>query len=271
MDLNLRGKVTIVTGAGRGIGKAIALAFAQEGASVVVNDIDEEVAKEVAEEIVSLRFQSLAVRTDVTKADQVEEMVSQTLDEFGRLDILVNNAGIVYEAGGPIGRKPFIDLLFEDWHKEIDLILFGTMNCIKAVLPHMVKQKRGRIINISSDLGRTSMGLKGFSIYGAGKGGLLALTRNIASEVASYGITINAVSPGMVRTTRALLAERQKETRPEEYEYYRNLEINLVAAIPLGRMGEPEDIAKLVVFLSSDAAGWITGQTFSINGGMMMI
>ena len=271
MDLKLKGKVAIVTGGGRGIGKAIALALAGEGANVVVDDIDEEVTKQVAEGIISLKSRSLTVKADVTKDDQVGEMVKQTLDEFGKVDILVNNAGIVYESGTPIGRKPFIDLSAEDWHKEIDLILCGTMNCIKAVLPHMMNQKSGRIINISSDLGRTSMGLKGFSIYGAAKGGLISLTRNIAIEVASHGITVNAVSPGMVRTTRALLAEKQKEARPEEYEYYKNLEKSLVTAIPLGRMGEPDDVAKLVVFLSSEAAGWITGQTFSINGGFVMI
>jgi 3-oxoacyl-[acyl-carrier protein] reductase len=225
----------------------------------------------VAEAIVSLGSRSLAVEADITNADQVEKMIHQTLDEFRRIDILVNNAGIFYEAGGPIGRKLFEESLPEEWRREIDLILYGTLNCIKAVIGHMIKQRSGKIVNISSDHGRVNTGLKGFSIYGAAKGGVIALTRNIAVEVAPYGITVNSVCPGLVRTTRALLAEKQRETRPKEYEYYKNMEKSVVGSIPLGRMGEPEDIAKLAVFLASDAANWITGQCFIINGGQVML
>ena len=271
MDLNLKGKVAIVTGAGRGIGKAIALTFAEEGAYVVVNDIDAIVAKEVAEALVSLGSRSLAVEADITNADQVEKMIHQTLDEFRKVDILVNNAGIVYDAVGPITRKLFVESLPEEWRRDIDLILYGTLNCIKAVIGHMIKQRTGSIVNISSDQGRVNTGLKGLSIYSAAKGGVIALTRNIAVEVAPYGITVNSVCPGLVRTTRGLLAEKQKETRPKEYEYYKNMEKNVVGTVPLGRMGEPDDIAKLVVFLASDAANWITGQCFIINGGQVMI
>jgi len=271
MDLNLKGKVAIITGAGRGIGRAIALTLVQEGASVVVNDIDAIVAKEVAEEIVSLGSRSLAVKADVTDADQVDTMVHQTLNEFGKIDILVNNAGIIYGETGPKSRKLFVELPPEEWHEDIDLILYGTLNCIKAVIGHMIKQRAGRIVNISSDQGRTNTGLKGLSIYSAAKGGVIALTRNIAAEVAACGITVNSVCPGLVRTTRARLAERQKETKPKEYEYYKTLEKSVVGTIPLGRMGEPDDIAKLVVFLASDAASWITGQCHMINGGQIMI
>jgi len=271
MDLNLKGKVAIVTGAARGIGRAIALTFANEGAHVVVNDIDAGVAEEVVENIISLGSRSLAVKADITKADQVDAMVNQTLDEFGKVDILINNAGIVYDTAGPIRRKLFEESLSQEWHREIDLILYGTLNCIKAVIGHMIRQKSGRIVNISSDQGRVNTGLKGISIYSAAKGGVIALTRNIATEVASYGITINAVCPGLVRTTRALLAEKQRDTRPKEYEYYKNIEKSVVGSIPLGRMGEPDDIAKLVVFLASDAASWITGQCYIINGGQVMI
>jgi 3-oxoacyl-[acyl-carrier protein] reductase len=271
MDLNLKGKVAIVTGAGRGIGRAIALMFAKEGAYVVVNDIDAIVAKEVAEAIVSLGSRSLAVEADITNADQVEKMIHQTLDEFRKVDILVNNAGIVYDIAGPIARKLFEESLPEDWRKEIDLILYGTLNCIKAVIGHMIKQRSGKIVNISSDQGRANTGVKKLSIYGAAKGGIIALTRNIAIEVAAYGITVNSVCPGLVRTTRALWAEKQRDTRPKEYEYYKNMEKSVVGSIPLGRMGEPEDIAKLAVFLASDAANWITGQCFIINGGQVML
>ena len=271
MDLNLKGKVAIVTGAGRGIGRAIALTLADEGAYVAVNDIDAIVAKEVAEEIVSLGSRSLAVKADITNADQVDTMVNQALNEFGKINILVNNAGIIYGETGPKARKLFVELPPEEWHGDIDLILYGTLNCIKAVIGHMIKQRTGRIVNISSDEGRTNTGLKGLSIYGAAKGGVIALTRNIATEVAAYGITVNSVCPGLVRTTRAWLAEKQRETRPKEYEYYKTMEKSVVETIPLGRMGEPDDIAKLVVFLASDAASWITGQCHIINGGHVMI
>ncbi len=271
MDLNLKEKVAIVTGAGRGIGRAIALTFGQEGASVVVDDIDVEVAKDTAQKIESLGSRSLAIRVDVTKADQVNMMVSRTLEEFGKVDILINNAGIAYDMVGPVARNLFAESSTEEWQREIDIILYGTLNCIKAVIGYMIKQKSGRIVNISSDCGRTSAGLKGFSLYSAAKGGVIALTRGIAMELAEYGITVNTVSPGLVRATRALLAEKLKETRPKEYEYYKYIEQGLIGAIPLGRIGVPEDIAKLAVFLSSDAAQWITGQTYSVNGGQAMI
>ncbi len=271
MDLNLNGKVAIVTAGGRGIGRSIALTFANEGAYVVVSDIDMEAANDVSKELTTVGSRALAVKADVTKIDQVDAMVSQALDRFGKVDILVNNAGIVYGAGGPISRKLFVETVPEEWYKEIDLILYGTMICTKAVITHMIKERSGRIVNISSDLGRATMGLKRESIYSVGKGGVIAITRAIAMEVAEYGITVNTVSPGFIRTTRAILAEKQKELNPKEYEFFKYVEKTLVGAIPLGRIGEPEDIARLVVFLASDAANWITGQTYSVNGGHVMI
>jgi NAD(P)-dependent dehydrogenase (short-subunit alcohol dehydrogenase family) len=271
MDLNLKGKVGVVTGAGKGIGRAIALTLANEGAFVVVNDIDLAVAEEVAQEIISMGSRSLPIKADVTQPDQVGRIIHQTLDEFKKVDILINNAGIVYDAAGPTARKAFAESTPEDWSRDIDLILYGTMNCTKAVIGHMMERKSGRIVNISSDQGRFNTGLKGLSTYGAGKGGVIALTRNIAVEVAPYGITINSICPGIIRTTRAMLAETQKEARPKEYEYYKTMERNVVAAIPLGRMGEPQDVANLAVFLASDAASWITGQCYIINGGHVMV
>ncbi len=271
MDLNLEGKVAVVTGAGRGIGRAIALALAREGAQVVVDDIDAAAAREVAESILALGTRSLAVTADVTVMESVAKMVQQTLDAFGRIDVLVNNAGIVYEAREPLGRKMFAESSPPEWRREIELILFGTLNCLKAVLDPMIKQRSGKIVNIASDLGKTPMGVKGFSIYGAGKGGVMALTRNMAIEVAEYGINVNAVAPGLIRTTRASLMEEAKETNPEAYKKYKDKENSRIKAIPLGRLGEPEDIAQLVVFLASGAANWITGQTYSINGGEVMM
>jgi NAD(P)-dependent dehydrogenase (short-subunit alcohol dehydrogenase family) len=273
MDLNLKGKVGVVTGSGRGIGRAIALTLANEGAFVVVNDIDLSVARDVAEKIGSMGSRSLAIKADVTKPDSIEKMMDQALNEFSRIDILINNAGIVYDEAGPTAktRKAFTESTPEDWSRDIDLILYGTMNCTKAVISHMIERKSGRIVNISSDQGHFNTGLKGLSSYGAGKGGVIALTRNIAVEVAPYSITVNSICPGIIRTTRAMLAELQKETRPKEYEYFKTMERNVVAAIPLGRMGEPQDVANLAAFLASDAASWITGQCYVINGGHVMV
>ena len=261
MDLNLREKVAIVTGAGRGIGRAIALTLAKEGAYVAVNDIDRKVAEEVSKEIISLGSRSLAVVADVTDYNKVNHMVGRVLEEMGKVDILVNNAGIVYDAAGPISKKSFENSLPQEWNREIDLILYGTMNCIKAVMGHMIERKIGRIVNIASDLGLSNTGVKGASIYSAAKGGVIALTKSIAIEVATYGITINSVCPGLVRTTRASQGDA----------YYKENERRAAGMIPLGRVGEPDDIAKLAVFLSSDAACWITGQSYSVNGGRLMI
>ena len=271
MDLNLKGKVAIVTGAGRGIGRAIALRLASDGAFVVVNDIDLAAAKDVAQDIVSLGSRSRAIEADISDAEQVTAMTNQTLDEFGKVDILVNNAGIAYDEGGPVARKLFEESGPEDWRQDIDLILYGTLHCTKAVIGPMIKQRSGSIVNISSDQGRVNTGLKRRSIYGAAKGAVIAFTRNIAVEVAGYGITVNSVCPGLIRTTRALVAEKQKETKPREYEDYKNMERTIVGTTPLGRIGEPDDIAKLVVFLASDAASWITGQCYIINGGAVML
>src|SRR4030042_3958235 len=230
MDLNLKEKVAIVTGAGRGIGRAIALTFAKEGAYVIVNDIDIRVAEEVSREILSLGSRSLAIEADVTDYNKVNNMVSQVLDDMGKVDILVNNAGIVYDTAGPISKKLFEASLPEEWDKEIDLIFYGTMNCIKAVMGYMIKQKTGRIVNIASDLGLSNTGVKGASIYSAAKGGVIALTKSIAIEVARYGITINAVCPGLVRTTRASQGD----------EYYKENEKRAAGMIPLARVGEPD-------------------------------
>ncbi len=276
MDLKLGEKVAIVTGAGRGIGRAVALKLADEGAYVVVNDIDTQVAEQVATEITSLGCYPLAITADVTKADQVDTMVGKVFDKFGKIDVLVNNAGVAYEPSNlPVGneviRKLFEESLREEWHRDIDLIMYGTLNCTKAVISLMTKQRSGRIVNIASDAGRGPSGGKRYSIYSAAKGGVIAFTRSLALEVASFGITVNTVSPGLVRTTKALLAEKVKETRPEEYEYQKKLERFFLETIPLGRIGEPDDIARAVVFLASDAASWITGQTLSVNGGQLMI
>jgi NAD(P)-dependent dehydrogenase (short-subunit alcohol dehydrogenase family) len=271
MDLKLKERVAIVTGAGRGIGRSIARLLAEEGAFVVVNDIDLKVAEETSKGILSMGKRSSALQADITRPDDVKRMVDQAVEEFGGIDILINNAGIVYDEHKPSTRNSFADSKFEDWQREIDLILYGTMNCIRAVIGHMIERKSGKIVNIASDAGRAGLGVKRVSTYSAAKGGVIALTRALAVEFAEYGITINAVSPGLTRTTRIALTEELKDTRPKEYEYYKYMEKSQVDGIALGRMGEPDDIAQLVVFLASSAANWITGQTYSVNGGQIMI
>jgi len=269
MDLGLKGKAAIITGAGRGIGRAIALAFAKEGVDVVVSDIDATVAENVAQEVRSLATRALAIKADVTDANQVNEMVERTLNEFKRVDILVNNAGIAYTEEGPLRRPLFVDSTVEGWQKEIDVILYGTMNCTKAVIDHMIRQKSGRIVNISS--AAATYGAQKTTIYGAAKGGIIAFTMNLATEVGDYGITVNAVAPGTVEATRAAMMELIAETEPEVYRAWqerRKVALNLTA---LGRFGQPEDIANAVVFLASDAASWITGQTLKVDGGKPII
>jgi 3-oxoacyl-[acyl-carrier protein] reductase len=264
MELGLKDKVAIVTGSGRGIGRAIALALAREGAAVVVNDIGAEVARDVAEEIRALGSRALDIKADVTDAAQVNEMVKKTMDEFGRVDVLVNNAGIVYVEDGPVRRRPlFVDSTPEGWQKEVGVVLFGTLNCTKAVLDHMIRQNSGRIVNIASTA--ALYGAQRRSIYAASKGAIVAFTMNLASEVGDYNITVNAVAPGTVEATRLSTMKNEAPAAWDE----RLKRVLSMTALP--RSGEPEDVAKAVVFIASDAASWITGQTLRVDGGKPII
>jgi len=265
MDLGLKGKAVIVTGAGRGIGRAIALAFAKEGADVVVNDIDASVADSVAQEARALGCRTLAIKADVADAEQVDEMVRKALSQFKRVDILVNNAGIAYTEEGPIKRPMFAESTSQDWQREIDIILYGTLNCTKAVIPHMTQQKSGRIVNIASVA--ATYGARRRSIYGAAKAGVIGFTTNLAAELGYHGITVNAVAPGSVVATRATMMEEKAETDPEGYRAWKEQREFTLNVTALGRFGCPEDIANAVLFLASDAARWITGQTLKVDGG----
>ena len=247
--MRLVNRVAIVTGSSRGIGRAIALSLASEGAKVVVNfSGNAGLAQEVVDTIKADGSEAIAVGADVSSAQDSEQLVEAAIKAFGRIDILVNNAGITRD--GLLMR-----MSDEDWAKVLSTNLTGAFNCTRAVLRPMLKQRYGRIINISSVVGLA--GNAGQVNYAAAKAGLIGLTKSVAKEVGSRGITVNAVAPGFIDTDMT-------QKLPE------NVKQEAIKQIPLGRFGTPEDVAELVLFLSSEAA-YITGQVISVNGGMVMI
>lgn len=245
---SLQGQVAIVTGASRGIGRAVAIALAADGASVVVNYASSSAAAdELVAQITEQGGSALALQADVSKAGQVDTLVSATLEKWGRIDILVNNAGITRDTL-LLRMKP------EDWQAVIDLNLTGVFLCTRAVAKGMLKQRSGRIINIASVAGQ--MGNPGQANYSAAKAGVIGFTKTVAKELSSRGVTVNAVAPGFIATDMT-------EGLPNTDE--------ILKFIPLGRFGQPEDIAGMVRFLAADpAAAYITGQTFNVDGGMVM-
>jgi 3-oxoacyl-[acyl-carrier protein] reductase len=245
------GLVAIVTGAGRGIGQAIAERLAGAGARVVVADIDLDSARETSDRINERHQTSIAEEVDVTKTRSVNSLLAKTLDTYGQVDVLVNNAGIMY-------RTRILDLLLEEWEQTIKVNLTGPFICIKAVLPVMRGRGFGRIINISSSAGR-SVSTLGGAHYTASKAGLLGLTRAVAKEMAPFGITVNAICPGLIDTVMV-----RKTTTPEELQSF-------LDSFPARRIGTPEEIGDLVVFLCSEKASYITGASLDINGGDLMI
>jgi len=269
MELGLAGKSAIVTGAGRGIGRAIVLAFAREGADVAVNDIYGELAESVAGESRALGVNALAIGADVTRLEQVEGMVQRVLEEFGRVDVLVNNVGIAWVKGGPISRSLFADSDNEEWETELDVTVRSTENCCKAVLEHMIGRKTGKIVNISSM--SADFPIVRENVYAAGKGWVNSFTMSLAAELGQFGINVNAVSPGLIRSTRSMLAEAKRESDVEAYEKRMEFEKRMLSLCPLGKRGEPDDIANAVVFLASDAARYITGRILKVDGGMPML
>jgi len=246
--LDLKGKVAIVTGAARGIGKSIAIKLGLAGANVVIADVEEEIAKSTAREISQKGSEAIPVRVDVSSLSSVEEMVKKTLDKFGRIDILVNNAGVTRDA-------LVMRMKEEDWDLVLDVNLKGAFNCIKVVSPIMVKQRSGKIVNIASIVG--IVGNAGQANYAASKGGLIALTKTCAKELASRQINVNAVAPGFIETSMT-------ERLPAE------VKERLSSQIPFGKIGKPEDVASAVLFLVSEEADYITGEVVKVDGGMVM-
>jgi len=247
--MKFEGKVALVTGAARGIGKAIALKLAQEGADVVVTDVDLEGAQRVAQEIEGLGYKAKAIQADVSQREAVQRLVSKAVSVFGQIDILVNNAGI-------IRRGTFLEHDPQDWEKVLSVNLGGTFNCAKEVVPLMVKQGGGKIINISSVVGK--MGdIASAPSYGTSKGAINTFTKSLARELAPYGINVNAVAPHAIETDMS--REWSEEKRRQ-----------IVEAIPLKRLGKTEEVAEVVAFLASDGAGFITGQILDVNGGYLM-
>lgn len=247
----LRDRVALVTGGGRGIGRGIGRRLAEAGASVVIGDIDSALANKTAGELSRDSGRAVAVRLDVADRESVKEAVRKVLDEFSRIDILVNNAGIMF-------RTRMLDISFEEWNRTLLVNLTAPFLLCKAVIPLMRKKNYGRIVNISSSAGR-SVSTLGGAHYTASKAGLLGFTRAVAKEVASFGITVNAVCPGLIDTQMA-----RDTTTPEEIEMFIN-------AFPIKRLGLPEEIGDLVVFLCSEKASYITGASIDINGGDLMI
>lgn len=244
--MRFKDKVVVITGGAQGIGYEIALKFAQEKAKVVIFDINQEVLNSALEEI-NKHSQGAALKADVTSLVNIEDNINKVIDKFSRIDILINNAGITRD-------NLLLRLSENDWDQVLNVNLKGAFNCVKAVVKPMVKQRYGKIVNISSVIG--IMGNPGQINYGASKAGIIGLTKSLAREVGSRSITVNAVAPGYIVTKMTdSLDDKVKE--------------QMLARIPLGRLGKPSDVANAVLFLASQDADYITGQVLVVDGGMV--
>ncbi len=252
------GKVAMVTGAGSGIGRGIALGFAREGAAVAVNDINPSSAEQVVEEIINLGGEAMAIVADVTNSEQVQNMVQSILNRFGHIDILVNNAGTGV-------NKLVIETEEQDWDLVMSVNAKGVFLCSRAVAREMIRlQTRGKIINISSQAGKTGALYQG--AYCASKAAVLLFTQVLALELARFGINVNAVCPGVVDTP--LLDALCEDLARRSKKSVEDVKKALLRRVPLGRMETPEDVAKVVLFLASEDAGYMTGQAINVTGGM---
>ena len=247
--MRLKDQVALITGGAQGIGKAIAMRLAGEGAHLILSDVEEATLQATAAQLAQEKgIKTLGIKANVAQFADCEKLVEQSLDKFGRIDILINNAGITRD-------NLLMRMSDEEWDAVLAVNLKGVFNCTKAAVRPMLKQRQGRIVNIASVVGL--MGNAGQANYAASKGGVVALTKTCAREFASRNVLVNAVAPGFIRTrmTDALSEEQKKK---------------LLELIPLGRLGEPDDVAKVVLFLCSDESSYITGHVVSVNGGMYL-
>jgi len=243
----LKGKTSIITGGGRGIGKALALKLAQEGSNVAICDVNAEVLEESKKDIEATGRTVLAEKVDVTNLKEVQDFIQKALDKFGKIDILINNAGITRDG-------LLVRMNDADWDAVLNVNLKGTFNCTKAVAKTMMKQRSGKIVNIASIIGL--IGNPGQSNYAASKGGVIALTKSVAKELASRNINVNAIAPGFIETQ--MTAKLSEDVKNE-----------IKKQIPLGKWGSAEDVANVALFLVSDASAYITGQVVQVDGGMV--
>ncbi|QOF75559.1 SDR family oxidoreductase (plasmid) [Aminobacter sp. SR38] len=251
MDFGLKGKVALVTGGGRDVGGDIARALAAEGAKVAVNyNRSESEAASVVDSIIATGGEARAYNADVSDNAQVTAMTDAIIADWGRIDILVNNAGYVK-------YQKFVESTPADWKAQIDVCLYGALNCCHAVAPHMIRQNGGRILSLVGDSSR--IGEANLALAAAARGGTIALGKSLARELGRNNVTVNAISLGLV------------ETAHSDVDFLEKNREKIVKAYPLRRIGKPEDIAPMITFLASDAASWVTGQVISVNGGFSMV
>jgi len=249
--MEFEGKTAVVTGAGRGgrgIGRSIALELAAGGANIVIADYIEEAAQSVADEVKAAGREAVAVKADVANPEDADRIIKIAVDKFGTVDILINNAGITRD-------NLILRMTEEEWDSVLDVNLKGAFLCTKAAAKYMLRQRSGKIVNVASVMG--IIGNPGQANYSASKGGIIALTKTTARELGSRGINVNAVAPGFIQT---VMTEEMPEQAKKDIE----------SRIPLERLGTPDDVAKVVRFLCSEAAGYVTGQVINIDGGMVM-
>ncbi|MEE8638135.1 MAG: 3-oxoacyl-[acyl-carrier-protein] reductase [Candidatus Margulisiibacteriota bacterium] len=246
--MKLKDKVALVTGAAQGIGKAIAQAMAKEGANIIVSDINLELATDTANEIKGMGVKAIPLKINVAELSEVEAGVKKAIEEMGKIDILVNNAGITKD-------NLFIRMKKDDWDTVISINLGGVFNLCKVISRLMMRERYGKIINIASVVGE--MGNVGQANYSASKAGVIGLTKTLARELAPRGVTVNAIAPGFIQTAMT-------DKIPEE------IRKKMLEQIPLGKLGQPEDVAAAALFLASSAADYITGQVIRVNGGIYM-
>jgi NAD(P)-dependent dehydrogenase (short-subunit alcohol dehydrogenase family) len=259
MEMQLQGKVALITGGARGIGFGTAQRLASEGVRLAIADVNGSAAEEAARQL-RASTEVVSVAADITRADEVKRMTDTVVDAFGRIDILVNSAAVLDD-------KLFLESTPQDWGRVMGVCLHGAMLTLHAVLPGMVERGYGRVVCLASDSAR--VGQARLSYYAAAKGAVIALVKSVAQEVGNRGVTLNVVSPGATNTPLRIEREESLKQQMGEEKYAKRVK-TVLRMYPTGRLGEPDDIASAITFLVSERASWITGQVLSVNGGFVM-